>query len=93
MNRSPVPASYPDVDENVRAKEGGKETTGPSHGSLRFITSHSFRARLCYAKNKAPEEEAGPVRYGFRAGAKAIRYSENVALHFLLCHKLFDFER
>ena len=35
-------------DENVRAKEGGKE----------FITSHSFRARLCQAKNEAPEEEA-----------------------------------
>ena len=38
------------LDENVRAKEGGKETTGetcfacrlyPSHGPLRFITSHS----------------------------------------------------
>ena len=37
------------LDENVRAKEGGKETTGqtrfacrlyPSHGPLRFITSH-----------------------------------------------------
>ena len=46
------------VDENVRAKEGGKETTGetcfacrlyPSHGPLWFITSHSFRARLCHA--------------------------------------------
>ena len=51
-------------DENVRAKEGGKETTGdacrlyPSHGPLRFITSHSFRARLCHAKNETPEEEA-----------------------------------
>ena len=42
-------------DENVRAKEGGKE---PSHDPLRFITSHSFRARLCHAKNEAPEEEA-----------------------------------
>ena len=35
------------VDENVRAREGGKETTGfacrlcPSHGPLRFITSRS----------------------------------------------------
>ena len=34
-------------DENVCSKEGGKETTGfacrlyPSHGPLRFITSHS----------------------------------------------------
>ena len=58
------PASYPDVSlYNVRAKEGGKETTGcrlyPSHGPLRFITSQSFRACLCHAKNEAPEEEAG----------------------------------
>ena len=30
----------------------------PSHGPLRFITSHSFRARLCHAKNEAPEEQA-----------------------------------
>ena len=58
------PASYPDVSLDVRAKEGGKETTGfacrlyPSHGPLRFITSHSFRARLCHAQNEAPEEEA-----------------------------------
>ena len=46
--------------ENVRAKEGGKKTTRlyPSHGPLRFITSHSFRSRLCHAKNEAPEEEA-----------------------------------
>ena len=30
------------LDEDVRAKEGGKETTAetiPSHGPLRFITS------------------------------------------------------
>ena len=31
----------------------------PSHGPLRFIISHSFRARLCHEKNEAPEEEAG----------------------------------
>ena len=35
----------------------------PSHGPLRFITSHSFRARLCHAKNEAPEEEAGMNTY------------------------------
>ena len=61
------PASYPDVSLDMRAKEGGKETTGetcfacrlyPSLGPLRCITSHSFRARLCHAKNEAPEEEA-----------------------------------
>ena len=44
-------------DENVRAKEGRKETTGfacrlyPSHGPLRFITSHS-RFALASAKRK-----------------------------------------
>ena len=49
-------------DENVRAKEGGKETTArclyPSHGPLRFITSHSARFGLASAmrKNEAPEE-------------------------------------
>ena len=51
----PNPASYPDVSLDVRAKY-------PSHGPLRFITSHSFRARLCLAKNEAPEEEAVPNR-------------------------------
>ena len=34
----------------------------PSHGPLRFITSHLFRARLCHAKNEAPEEEAGTTQ-------------------------------
>ena len=66
------PASYPDVSLDVCTKEGGKETTGethfachlyPSHGPLRFITSHSFRAHLCHAKNEAPEEEAGVNQY------------------------------
>ena len=52
-------------DENVRAKEGGKEACSlyPSHGPLRFITSHSFRARLFHAKNEAPEEEAALGTY------------------------------
>ena len=46
-------------DENVRAKEGGKETMAcrryPSHGPLRFImiTSHSFRALLCHVKKRS----------------------------------------
>ena len=35
----------------------------PSHGPLRFITSHSFRARLCHAKNEAPEEEAAVTTF------------------------------
>ena len=67
-------------DENVRAKEGGKETTGfacrlyPSHGPLRFITSHSFRARLCHAKNEAPEEEAGKEQ---RASTNKYRKGQN----------------
>ena len=52
-------ASYLDVslslDENVRAKEGGKETKGEmysSHGPLRFITSHSrfsLAIIICYS--------------------------------------------
>ena len=50
----PRPLSF---DENVRAKEGGKETMGfarrlyPSHGPLRFITSHS-RFALASSKRK-----------------------------------------
>ena len=50
-------------DENVRAKEGGNETS-PAVCTLPMVpcgspvTSHSFRARLCRAKNEAPEEEA-----------------------------------
>ena len=39
---------------NLIGSESGQFFTGP----LRFITSHSFRARLCHAKNEAPEEEA-----------------------------------
>ena len=57
-------------DENVRANEGRKETTGetcfacrlyPSHGPLRFITSHSrfVLASAGHAKKEVPEEEAG----------------------------------
>ena len=64
-------ASYPDVslslDENVRAKEGGKETTGetsPAVCTLPMVPCSSSpvaRARLYLAKNEAPEEEAGRV--------------------------------
>ena len=43
-------------DENVRAKEGGKDnfpwSLAVHHQSL------GFRARLCHAKHEAPEEEA-----------------------------------
>ena len=55
-------------DENVRAKEGGKETTGEttSPAVCTFpwsLTVHhqslAFRALFCRAKNEAPEEEAG----------------------------------
>ena len=63
-------ASYPDVslDENVRVKEGGKETTGeialrlPSVAFPWSLAVHhqslTFRARLYDEKNEAPEEEA-----------------------------------
>ena len=40
-----------------------KENSASFHGPLRFITSHLFRARLCHAKNEAPEEEAGIKAY------------------------------
>ena len=66
-------ASYPDVslslslDENVRAKDRGKETTGetalrlPSVPSPWSLAVHhqslAFRARLYDAKYEAPEEE------------------------------------
>ena len=56
------------LDENVRAKEGGKETTGetalrppsvPFPWSLAVHhQSFAFRARLYDEKNEAPEEEA-----------------------------------
>ena len=55
---------------DVRAKEGGKETTGETALRLPSVPfpwslavhhqSLAFRARLCHAKNEAPEEEAGP---------------------------------
>ena len=61
------------LDENVRAKEGGKETTGetsfrrPSvHFPWSLAVHHqslAFRARLYDAKNEAPEEEAGSAHY------------------------------
>ena len=44
-----------------RARKGRREgapAVCTLHGPLRFITSHSFRARLCHAKNEAPEGEA-----------------------------------
>ena len=51
----------------MRAKEGGKETTGETSLRLPSVPfpwslgvhyqSLAFRARLCHAKNEAPEEE------------------------------------
>ena len=54
------------LDENVRSKEGGKETTGetavPFPWSLAVHhQSLAFRARLYEAKNEASEEEAAPA--------------------------------
>ena len=61
------------LDENVRAKEGGKETTGETsfrRPSLPFpwsLAVHNkslvFCARLYDAKNEAPEEKAGSTHY------------------------------
>ena len=56
----PRPASYPDVSLLMKMCAQRKAGSGP----LRFITSHSFRARLCHAKNEAPEEEAVPRQCG-----------------------------
>ena len=57
------------LDENVRAKEGGKETTGetalrlpsvPFPWSLAvYHQSLAFRARLYDEKKEAPQEKAG----------------------------------
>ena len=65
----------------MRAKEGGKETTGETALRLPSVPfpwslavhhqSLAFRARLCHAKNEAPEEEAGLITY-LAYGAKYI---------------------
>ena len=57
MNVSGLPRTQTSLfDKNVRAKEGGKETTArclyPSHGPLRFITSHSARFAFASAIRK-----------------------------------------
>ena len=75
MRPCPVPRRLSlslSLDENLRAKEGGKEKTGETalkppffylaHGPLRVVTSHSRFALTSlrnHAKNEAPEEEAG----------------------------------
>ena len=43
-----MPASYPDVSLLMKMCAQRKAGRSP----LRFITSHSFRARLCHAKNE-----------------------------------------
>ena len=59
------------LDENVRAKEGGKKTTGEMALRLPSVPfpwslavhhqSLAFRARLYHAKNEAPGEEAAEI--------------------------------
>ena len=59
------------LDENVRAKEGGKETAGETALRLPSVPfpwslavhhqSLAFRARLYHAKNEAPGEEAEEI--------------------------------
>ena len=71
----PGPASYPDVSLLIKMcaqrKAGRRQRLYPSNGPLRFITNHSFRARLCHAKNEAPEEEADQGRlFAFGASRK-----------------------
>ena len=54
------------LDENVRSKEGGKETTGKPAVSFPWSLavhnqSLAFRARLYEAKNEPSEKEAAPA--------------------------------
>ena len=52
------------LDEDVRAKEGGKETS-PAICTLSMVPCGlSPVTRLYLAKNEEPEEEAGDVKYG-----------------------------
>ena len=88
LSQGKEPASYPDVSllmkmcaqskagRRQRARSGRRFACRlyPSHGPLRFITSHSFRARLCHAKNEAPEEEAGKEQ---RASTNKYRKGQN----------------
>ena len=54
------------LDENVRAKECGKEPSVPFPWSLAVHhQSLAFRARLYDAKNEAPEEEACAATYSW----------------------------
>ena len=62
LSLSPSPSLPPSLslDENVRAKEGGKEPSVPFPWSLTVLhKSLAFRARLYDAKNEAPEDGAG----------------------------------
>ena len=53
------PASYPDVSlSSVRAKEGGKETTGEPSVPFPWSLAVHHQSLVCHAKNEAPEEEA-----------------------------------
>ena len=56
-----------------KGRREGDSRLYPSHGPLRFITSHSFRARLCHAKNEAPEEEADSFPYLETRGREALQ--------------------
>ena len=83
----------------MRAKEGGKETTGET--SLRLPSVHfpwflavhhqslAFRAGLCRAKNEAPEGEAG-----FRAFSICAPQLWNaLPLDLRVCHSVDSFKK
>ena len=57
-----LPRTQTSLFKTCAQRKAGRRQLYPSHGPLRFITSHSFRARLCHAKNEAPEEEAEATR-------------------------------
>ena len=57
-----LPRTQTSLFKTCAQRKAGRRQLYPSHGPLRFITSHSFCARLCHAKNEAPEEEAEATR-------------------------------
>ena len=78
------------LDENVREKEGGKETTGETALRLPSVPfpwslavhhqSLAFCARLYDEKNEAPEEEAGIWKIYFRRLHQCVSRSVKVTI-------------
>ena len=81
------------LDENVRAKEGGKETTGETALHLPSVPfpwslavhhqSLAFCARLYDEKNEAPEEEAGKRIFDCRLNCNS-HHLLRAIVHFII---------